>query len=114
MLVQEPLIDHDQIDLLREALGEDELRALYSDFASSAAGSLEAITRALELGELADVRKAAHLLKGLSGGFGAARVAALARHIELVADSLETIKQHLPCLVETIEQTNSTLAREHG
>ena len=37
----EPLFDESQIDLLRDALGEDELREMFADLPQSARRSLE-------------------------------------------------------------------------
>jgi HPt (histidine-containing phosphotransfer) domain-containing protein len=107
----EPLFESDQLELLRAALGEEELSAMLLQLPEAAAKSLKAIRTAIETGDLDETRKAAHVLKGFSGSLGAARLASIAREIELDIDSVASIAERMPLLVLTIEATTSELAR---
>ncbi|CAL75704.1 conserved hypothetical protein; putative histidine-containing phosphotransfer domain, HPT domain [Bradyrhizobium sp. ORS 278] len=106
-----PLIDQDQLELLRAALDPDELRAMLAELPMAAEEGLAAIRTALLAGDLAQVRKAAHVLKGSSSSLGAGRLAELARMIELDLTTPEEITAHLPLLSETIGVTTDELSR---
>ncbi|CCD85476.1 conserved protein of unknown function; putative Hpt domain protein [Bradyrhizobium sp. ORS 285] len=106
-----PLIDQDQLDLLQAALDPDELRAMLVALPSAAAAGLAAIKAALAADDLPRARKAAHVLKGSSSSLGAARLAELARVIELELATAEEIEAHLPPLDETIDATTDALTR---
>jgi HPt (histidine-containing phosphotransfer) domain-containing protein len=107
----EPLFESDQLELLRAALGEADLSAMLLQLPQAAADSLRAIQAALDAGNLDETRKAAHVLKGFSSSLGAARLASVAREIELDLDTLSSIADHMPLLSATIEATISDLSR---
>ena len=79
----QPLLDQDQLDLLRAALDPGALRAMLAQLPAAAADALAAITAALAAGDLDGARKAAHVLKGSCSSLGAARLAEIARDTEL-------------------------------
>lgn len=104
-----PLLDDDQIGLLREALDPGELAAMFSDLPLAARQALEAIGTAVGSQNLDEVRRAAHVLKGTAGSFGAARLAEIARVIELELPSIVEVDQAMPLLLETIAKTTAAL-----
>jgi HPt (histidine-containing phosphotransfer) domain-containing protein len=104
-----PLLDDDQIGLLREALDPGELAAMFSDLPLAAQQALEAIGTATGSQNLDDVRRAAHVLKGTASSFGAARLAEIARVIELELASIAEVDQTMPLLVETVTRTTAAL-----
>jgi histidine phosphotransfer protein HptB len=107
----EPLFDAEQLDLLRDALGGEELAAMLSELPAAAAGSLDAITQAVAACDLEEARRMAHVLKGFSSSLGAARLAALAREIELDLETVDAIAGRMPVLVATIDATVAELSR---
>jgi HPt (histidine-containing phosphotransfer) domain-containing protein len=106
----EPLFENDQLDLLRDALGEEELSTMLLQL-PEAAQSIHAIRAALASGDLGETRKAAHVLKGFASSLGAARLSSIAREIELDHDSALSIAGRMPFLAVTIEATVSELPR---
>jgi HPt (histidine-containing phosphotransfer) domain-containing protein len=108
------LLDEDQIGLLREALEPDELAAMLSELPLAAQQALEAIKAAVESAELDEARRAAHVLKGAASSFGAARLAEVARTIELDHPSIADVDRIMPLLVEIIAQTTAALPLQTG
>ncbi|MGA7804684.1 Hpt domain-containing protein [Bradyrhizobium sp.] len=108
-LAQEPLFDESQIALLRDALGEDELREMFADLPEAAQRSLEAIQAALEANDLEQAKRAAHVLKGVASSFGAARLALIAREIELELPTVASIAQSVPVLMAALNDTSASL-----
>lgn len=107
----EPLFENDQLELLRDALGEEEFSTMLLQLPEAAVQSLDAIRAALASGDLGETRKAAHVLKGFASSLGAARLSSIAREIELDHDSPSSIAERMPFLVVTIEATVSELPR---
>jgi histidine phosphotransfer protein HptB len=110
----EPLFDESQIDLLRDALGTDELREMFADLPQSAQRSLEAIQAAVEASDLDEARRAAHVLKGVASSFGAARLSLIACAIELELPSVTAIAQSIPMLIAAVEDTGAALPGRIG
>jgi histidine phosphotransfer protein HptB len=104
-----PLFDEAQIAALRDALGEEDLRAMLSELPSAAGQALHKIRTALVSSDLEAARRAAHALKGVASNFGAARLAAIARELELEATSIASISQHILVLADTIDKTLAAL-----
>ena len=101
-----PLLDSDQIDLLREALDPADLREMYVDLPQSARDSVSRIEQAIRVAaDMEQVRQAAHVLKGVGGSFGTLRLAAVAAAIELRASSVAEAEGYLSMLTEVLEQT---------
>ncbi|WKA29844.1 Hpt domain-containing protein [Bradyrhizobium roseum] len=108
------LLDDEQIGLLREALEPDELAAMLSELPLAARHALAAIEAAVKSAELDEARRAAHVLKGAASSFGAARLAEVARAIELDLPSIADIDRTMPLLVEIIAQTTAALPLRTG
>jgi histidine phosphotransfer protein HptB len=51
------------------------------------------------------VRKAAHSLKGMAGNFGATRLAAISRRIELESPAIDVVARTLRELEQIVEET---------
>lgn len=101
----EPLFDPEQLDLLRDALGTEELASMLAQLPESAAESLGVIRSAVAAGDIDGARKAAHVLKGFSSSFGAARLSSVAREIELEMATISAVAECLPVLIRTIDAT---------
>jgi HPt (histidine-containing phosphotransfer) domain-containing protein len=104
-----PLFDREQIELLREAMGPEDLGPMLAELPRHAVQSLDAIQAALTADDLDQTRRAAHVLRGFASSFGAARLAAIARAIELECPSVAVLRQCMPALVETIEATAAAI-----
>jgi histidine phosphotransfer protein HptB len=107
----EPLFDSEQLDLLRDALGPDELLAMLLQLPDAASQSVDAIRIAVAADQVDQAHRAAHMLKGFSSSLGATRLSSLAREIELELDTAQAISDRIPLLVETIEATLAELSR---
>jgi HPt (histidine-containing phosphotransfer) domain-containing protein len=108
-LTGEPLFDPDQIELLRDAMGPEDLTGMLSELPQHALQSKTAIEAALAANDLDQARRAAHVLKGFASSFGAARLAAVARDMELEIPSVTELRQCMPTLVGIIEATTAGL-----
>ena len=108
-LIDQPLFDQIQIGLLRDALGEADLRAMLSEFPGAARQAFHNVGMALAANDLEEVRRLAHAFKGVASSFGAARLAAIAGEFELEATSIASMLERMPALADAIEQTLATL-----
>lgn len=104
-LADVPLFDDSQVALLREALDEKDLAAMMAELPSASGAAIKAIGIAASSGNLADVQRAAHVLKGVASSFGAARLAGLAREIELQLRGIDEVPESLSRLAAVAEQT---------
>ena len=104
-LRQLPLLDDVQLEMLREALDEDELRAMLSELPQAAMQAIDSIEVAVRSNDLVEARRSAHVLKGVASSFGAARLAAMASEIELEMAAIDCIAKCLPDLIAAVEQT---------
>ncbi|MGJ4929993.1 Hpt domain-containing protein [Bradyrhizobium sp. HKCCYLS2038] len=107
---RDPLLDSEQIELLRDALGDEELLRMLSQLPAAASDTLQRIRECLAAADLAETRKAAHVLKGFSSSLGAARLSAIACEIELDLATLADVEARMPSLSETIEATVAAVA----
>ncbi|WP_431204572.1 Hpt domain-containing protein [Bradyrhizobium betae] len=105
LLVDVPLFDDLQIALLREALDEGDLAAMMAELPLASGAAIDAIGAAASSGNLAEVHRVAHVLKGVASSFGAARLASLAREIELELRGIDEVTGSLPRLAAIAEQT---------
>ena len=91
-----------RLRLLRDQVarpGEDVLGELLALFERDALLRLHAIAEAIRAGSSEGRRQAAHALKGSAGNVGAARVAALAAHVE-----------NNPCLADVVARLEQEIA----
>jgi HPt (histidine-containing phosphotransfer) domain-containing protein len=108
-LMDQPLFDVAQIALLRDALGEADLRAMLADLPNAAERAGQKIRTALASNDLEEVRRLAHTLKGVASSFGAARLAAIAWEFELEGTSIASMLLRMPALADAIEKTSAAL-----
>jgi HPt (histidine-containing phosphotransfer) domain-containing protein len=108
-LIGQPLFDLSQIALLRNALGEEDLRAMLSELPSAARQAFHEIRTALGSNDLEEIRRLAHALKGSASSFGAARLAAIACEFELESTSIASVAQRIPALADALEETLAAL-----
>jgi histidine phosphotransfer protein HptB len=113
-LRQLPLLDDAQLELLREALDEEELRAMLSELPQAAMQAIESIEVAVQSNDIDEARRSAHVLKGVAASFGAARLAAMAREVELEIPSIDCVAKCLPDLIEAVERTAAAFSGEEG
>jgi HPt (histidine-containing phosphotransfer) domain-containing protein len=112
---QEPLIDGDQLALLRDALGDADLFQMLRGLPAAVEQGLGGIDQAMAAGDLDALRRSAHRLKGTAGSFGAARLAAIARELELGVMSLDAAASAMLVLRDIVAQTLSAFRHfEHG
>ena len=104
-LRQMPLLDDAQLELLREALDEEELCAMLSELPQAAMQAIGSIEVAVQSNDLDEARRSAHVLKGVASSFGAARLAAMAREVELEIATIDCVEKCLPDLIKAVEQT---------
>lgn len=108
-LIDQPPFDQAQIALLRDALGDEDLRAMLSEFPGAAGQAFHKIGTALASNDLGEVRRLAHAFKGVASSFGAARLAAIAVEFEMEATSIASIVQRMPALADAIDETLAAL-----
>ncbi len=109
--IEQPLIDQIQIALLREAIGEQDLRDLLLEFPGTAEQAFQNMGTALASNDLEKVRHLAHSFKGAASSFGAAGVAAIACELELEATSIASMTQLMPTLARAIDETVAALRK---
>jgi signal transduction histidine kinase/DNA-binding response OmpR family regulator/HPt (histidine-containing phosphotransfer) domain-containing protein len=95
---------------LRKGLEESELRAFLAMIPVEGAKCLDQIKAAVAAGDLDAARKAAHRLNGMASNFGAARVAGIARRIELEAPAIEIVSRHLTPLEIALHETQAQIS----
>lgn len=105
-----PLLDEPQLELLREALDESDLAAMLSELPSAAQQAIGAIEAAVRSNNMEEARRSAHVLKGVASSFGAARLAAMAREIELESVSIDDVGGCIADLIVTVEQTSNAFS----
>lgn len=108
-VASEPLFDGLQIEMLCDAVGPDDLGAMLAELPRHAARSCEAIEAALASDDFEQACRAAHVLKGVASSFGAARLAAIARQMELESPSVAALRRHMPVLAEITRSTAAAL-----
>jgi HPt (histidine-containing phosphotransfer) domain-containing protein len=66
---------------------------------------------AIGAGDLDAARRAAHSLKGMAGNFGATRLAAISRRIELDAPAIEVVADEIDELERTLDETRAGIGK---
>ena len=106
-----PLFDIAKLAELREAFGEIDLRTALACIPDEGAKCLNQIKAAVVAGDLAAVRRAAHSLKGMAGNFGASRLAAISRHIELETPAIEAVVEKIGELESALDETRARIGK---
>lgn len=111
---KEPVLDKEQLDNLREILGDDEemsLSTLVSTFLETAEEQLDSIDLALDIGDRRTIIETAHSLKGSSGNFGATKLVRLSKDLQINGDTAqeEELRKLTTNLKEEFERVREAL-----
>jgi HPt (histidine-containing phosphotransfer) domain-containing protein len=105
------LFDAAKLADLRESFGDEDLRVALSCIPDEGARCLNQMKAAIGAGDLDAARRAAHSLKGMAGNFGATRLAAISRRIELEAPAIEVVADEINELERTLDETRVEIGR---
>ena len=105
-----PLFDNAKLAELRKTFGDTDFLVALGCIPDEGAKCLNQIKAAIGAGDLDAARKAAHSLKGMAGNFGATRLAAISRRIELEATAIEIVAANVTELEETLDETRTGIA----
>jgi histidine phosphotransfer protein HptB len=104
-----PLVDQRALKDWSGDLDRDDVLAILAQVPDEFRRNVAAMESAVAEGCLPAAKRIAHRLKGMAGNLGAARLAQLARDIELGSESIEDVSGHLGKLNETLTQTIAAL-----
>jgi HPt (histidine-containing phosphotransfer) domain-containing protein len=104
-----PLFDTTRLAELRESFGENDFRNALACIPGEGAKCLDEIKAAVAARDLNAARRAAHSLKGMAGNFGAARLAAISRGIELELPAIELVAEKVGELEQTLDDTRTRI-----
>jgi len=107
------LFDSERVDALFAVLGESAGRRLFISFADALPGEVRAIAAVAAQGNFAATERCAHGIKGAAANFGAARLQAVSRKVELAAHG-PVAPGALPALLaelECVARSTSVAAR---
>ena len=102
-----PLFDEAKLAELRQAFGDTDFLVALGCIPDEGAKCLNQIKVAISTGDLDAARKAAHSLKGMAGNFGAIRLAAISRRIELEATAIDAVAANLTELEAALDDTTT-------
>jgi histidine phosphotransfer protein HptB len=105
------LFDTAKLAELRESFGKEDLRVALSCIPDEGAKCLNEMKAAIGAGDLDAARRAAHSLKGMAGNFGATRLAAISRRIELDAPAIEVVADEIDELERTLDETRAGIGK---
>lgn len=100
-----PLLDHRAMSDWCDDLDKADVIAVLARVPEEGRRSIEEIRRAVEAGDFAAAKRIAHRLKGMAGNLGAARLAQIARSMEIASQSLGDISSQLALLDKTLAET---------
>jgi len=108
---QQPVVDPQQMDRLKEWGGPGLQRKMIDLFLSHARERVDQIKAGLSEGDAERAESGAHTLKSSAGNVGASRVQTLAQEGETLAEAgkLEELQALLPSLEEAFEDACRTL-----
>jgi len=106
-----PLFDEAKLADLRSTFGETDFQIALGCIPDEGAKCLNQIKAAIGAGDLDAARSAAHNLKGMAGNFGATRLAAISRRIELEAAAIEIVAENVAELEEALNDTRLGVER---
>lgn len=99
------ILDVTMLDALSEALDAETLSPMIVTFKENITKYVDELDELLVQSNLEQSKRTAHALKGLSAQFGAARVSSIAKSIEESAQDLESVKQLMPILRKSVDET---------
>ena len=104
-----PLIDQRVMSDWCSDMDKADVLAILSRIPGECAKSVGEFERAIAASDLALARRSAHRLKGMANNLGAARLAQMARAIELGSQSIDDVAHRLPALRKTLSETLAAL-----
>jgi signal transduction histidine kinase/CheY-like chemotaxis protein/HPt (histidine-containing phosphotransfer) domain-containing protein len=104
-------IEVDRADRRDRSKGKEDLRVALSCIPDEGAKCLNEMKAAIGAGDLDAARRAAHSLKGMAGNFGATRLAAISRRIELDAPAIEVVADEIDELERTLDETRAGIGK---
>jgi len=107
---QAAILDEAALGTLADTLGENTLSNMLETFTANMLKYRDDLTVGLAAGDLTQVKRTAHALKGLCAQFGAPRVSGLAKFIEMDADSIGAAQAVMHDLADTIAATEQAFA----
>ncbi len=102
---QYDLLDATMIDTLLDALDEETLAPMLSQFKENMGKYVTQLEDLVAQSDLEQSKRTAHALKGLTAQFGATRVSTMAKMIEESATDVEEVRPLLPFLKQSVEDT---------
>ena len=105
------LFDPAKLVELRENFGEADFRVALSCIPDEGAKCLNLMKAAIGAGDLDAARRAAHSLKGMAGNFGATRLAAISRRIELETPAIEAVAEEIDELEQALDATRAEIGK---
>jgi CheY-like chemotaxis protein/HPt (histidine-containing phosphotransfer) domain-containing protein len=105
------LFDPAKLVELKENFGEADFRVALSCIPDEGAKCLNQMKTAIGAGDLDAARRAAHSLKGMAGNFGATRLAAISRRIELEAPAIEAVAEEIDELEQALDATRAEIGK---
>jgi HPt (histidine-containing phosphotransfer) domain-containing protein len=104
-----PLIDQRVLSDWSQDMDKEDVRAILAQVPDETAKSVAALKEAIERSDLTSARRAAHRLKGMASNLGAARLARMARAIELGSQSIDEAAGQMAALQRTVSETLEAL-----
>jgi HPt (histidine-containing phosphotransfer) domain-containing protein len=100
-----PVIDERVMKDWRDDLDPEDIAALLARVPDECATCLAAIKEAIANSDVSKARRMAHRLKGMASNLGAARLAHVARRIEVASRSIGDVARDIPRLEATLRDT---------
>lgn len=104
-----PLIDDRIMRDWCDDMDHEDVVAILARVPHEGAKSLADLYKSIKDGDLALARRSAHRLKGMANNLGAARLARVARAIELESPGIEEVSRRMPTLEQTLGETLEAL-----
>jgi HPt (histidine-containing phosphotransfer) domain-containing protein len=104
-----PLIDRRVMSDWCDDMDTEDVLAILARVPEEGDRSLVELRKAVAAGDLASARRAAHRLKGMANNLGAARLARVARIIELSSQSIDDVSGRMSTLQKTMGETLEAL-----
>lgn len=105
-----PLIDRRAMTDWCDDMDKEDVLAILARVPDECTRSLADFEKAIAASDLASARRTAHRLKGMSHNLGAARLARLARAIELDCQSIDEVSRGMPTLERALRDTLEALS----
>ncbi len=105
------ILDTGVINMLREQFDFETLSGVLRKVPDEAGAYLNEIKAAAADGDLEAAKRAAHKLKGMAGNLGAARLAAIARSIEIESGEIDAVSAQIEPLEKALGETSDEISK---